>query len=65
MYPENPQKTQVIVGSMDMGYDINPTLLGFEFATCSVTRAHRFLCVTATDIVYNLMTLSIQHTGEP
>ena len=26
MYPENPEGTQVIVGSMNMGYDIYPTL---------------------------------------
>ena len=24
MYPENPEETQVIVGSMNMGYDIYP-----------------------------------------
>ena len=30
MYPENPEGTQVIVGSMNMGYDIYPTLPGIE-----------------------------------
>ena len=36
MSPENPKGTQVIVGSMNMGYDIYPTLPGIELITCSV-----------------------------
>ena len=36
MYPENPGGTQVIVGSMNMGYEIYPTLPGIELKTCSV-----------------------------
>ena len=32
MYPENPEGTQVIVGSMNMGY-IYPTLPGIELTT--------------------------------
>ena len=35
MHPENPEGTQVIVGSMNMGY-IYPTLPGIELTTCSV-----------------------------
>ena len=26
IYPENPEETQVIIGSMNMGYDIYPKL---------------------------------------
>ena len=33
MYPENPEGTRVIVGSMNMGYDMNPTLPGIELTT--------------------------------
>ena len=36
MYPENPEGTQVIVGFMNMGYDIYPTLTGIELTTYSV-----------------------------
>ena len=35
MYPENPEETQVIVGSMNMEY-IYPTLQGIELTTCIV-----------------------------
>ena len=31
-----------VIDSMNMGYDIQPTLAGFELAICSVTRSHRF-----------------------
>ena len=30
MYSENPEGTRVILGSMNMGYDIYPTLPGLE-----------------------------------
>ena len=36
VYSENPEVTQVIVGSMNMGYDIYPTLPGIELTSCSV-----------------------------
>ena len=36
MYPENPKGTQVILGSVNMGYDIYPTLPGIKLTTCSV-----------------------------
>ena len=49
MYPKNPEETRLIVGSMNMGYDIHPTLLGLELATCSVTNAHQFHQATVTD----------------
>ena len=42
MYPENPEGTQVIVGCMNMGYDIYQTLPGIELTTCSVPSARRF-----------------------
>ena len=42
MYPENPKGTQVIVGSMNMGYDKYPTLPGIKLTTCSVPSARRF-----------------------
>ena len=42
MYPEKPEGTQVIIGSMNMGYDIYPTLPGIELTTCSVSSACRF-----------------------
>ena len=29
MYPENPEETRVILGCVNMGYDIYPTLPGF------------------------------------
>ena len=37
MYPENREERRLIVGSINMGYDIYPTLPGFEHATCSIT----------------------------
>ena len=40
MYPENPEGTQVIIGSMNMGY-IYPTLPGIELITCSVPSGSR------------------------
>ena len=40
MYPENPEGTQVIVGSMKMGHDIYPTLPRIKLTTCSVLSAH-------------------------
>ena len=43
IHPENTEGTRVIVGSMNMGYDIYLTLLAFELTTCSVTSAHQFL----------------------
>ena len=42
MYPENPEGTQVIVGSMNKGYDIYPTLPGLELATGFVPSGHWF-----------------------
>ena len=42
MYPENPEGTQVIVGSMYMGYDIYPSLPGIELETCSIPSACQF-----------------------
>ena len=30
MYPESPEETRVFVGSMNMGYDLYPTLPGIE-----------------------------------
>ena len=42
MYQENPEGTRVVVGSMNMGYDIYSTLQWIEFATCSVPCACRF-----------------------
>ena len=42
MYPENPEVIQLIIGSMNMGYDIYPTLLGIELTTCSIPSACRF-----------------------
>ena len=42
MYLENLEGNQVIVGSMNMGYDIYPTLPGIELTTCSVPNARRF-----------------------
>ena len=42
MYPENPEGTQVIVGSMNMGYDIYQTLSGIKLTTFSVLSARRF-----------------------
>ena len=41
MYPENPERTRVIVSSMNMGYDIYPTLPGIKLTACSVPSAHR------------------------
>ena len=41
MYPENPEGTQVIEGSMNMGYDIYPTLPGIKLKTCSVPSLRR------------------------
>ena len=38
IYPENSEETQLIVGSMNLEYEIYPTLLGHELATCSVLR---------------------------
>ena len=35
MYPENSEWIRAIVGSVNMGYDIYPTLSGLELATCS------------------------------
>ena len=40
MYPKNPKETQVVVGSMNVRYDIYPTLLGTEPTTNSVSSAH-------------------------
>ena len=42
MYPENPERTQVIVGFMNMGYDIYLTLPGSELTTSSVSSSCRF-----------------------
>ena len=39
MYPENPEGTRAIVVSMNMEYDIYPTLPGLELTTCSVASA--------------------------
>ena len=36
MYLENPEGTRVIIGSMNMGYDIHSTLLGLELATWGI-----------------------------
>ena len=49
MYPENPEETQVIVGFMDMGNEIYPTLLGIELTICSIPSARRFQKATVTD----------------
>ena len=51
MYSEYPEGIRVINGSMNMKYDIYPTLSGLELATCSVTSARRFHYVTAPDIL--------------
>ena len=40
--PKNPEGTGLILGSMNMKYDIYPTLPGFELATCSVPSARQF-----------------------
>ena len=50
MYPENPEGTRVIVGSLNMGYDIYPTLQGLEHATCSVTKASIMRCIGASTL---------------
>ena len=42
MYAENPEGTQVIVGSMNMEYDIYPALPGIELTTCSVPSGSRY-----------------------
>ena len=42
MNPENPEGTQVIVGSMNMGYDIYPTLPELKHTACYVTSASQF-----------------------
>ena len=45
MYLENSEGTQIIVGSMNMEYDIYdiyPPLPGIELATCSVQSEGRF-----------------------
>ena len=43
MYPiKNPEKTQVIVGSMNMGFDIYPTLPGIELTTCFILIVRQF-----------------------
>ena len=41
MYPENPEETHIIVGSLNMGYIymIYPTLPRIELTTCSVPSA--------------------------
>ena len=39
--PENPEGTQLIVVSMNMIYDMYPTLPGIELTTCSVPSASR------------------------
>ena len=41
MYTENPEGTQVTLGSINMGYDIYPTLPGLELTTCSIPSACR------------------------
>ena len=33
MYPENLKETRVILGSMNMGYDVSESVLGLELAT--------------------------------
>ena len=40
MYPENLKETQVIVGSMNMGYDIYPTLPGIELTSGPISLGH-------------------------
>ena len=45
MYTEHPEETRVIVGSMNMAYDIYRTLPGIELTTYSVPSAHRFLYI--------------------
>ena len=42
MYQENPEGTQVIVGSMNVEYDIYPTLPGIELTTCSVSSGSQY-----------------------
>ena len=43
MYPENLEGTQVIVSSMNMGYNIYPTLPGIELTTRSVPSSAQFV----------------------
>ena len=46
----NPEGARVIVGSMNVGYDIYPTLTGIELTTYSVPNARRFHKATLTDM---------------
>ena len=39
MYPENPEGTQVIIGSMNMRYDVYPTLPEIKLTNCFVPSA--------------------------
>ena len=49
MHPENLEGTRVIVGSINIGYDIYPALPGIELTTCFVPSARRFHKATVTD----------------
>ena len=51
MYPENLKGTRAIVGYMNMGYDIYPTLPELELATCPVTCGRPLHQATMTDNV--------------
>ena len=51
MPTEDHEDTQVvIVGSVNMGFEIYPTLPGFEPATCSVTSARGFPQERTSDV---------------
>ena len=47
MYPENPEGTQIFVGSMNMEY--NPTLARIELTTCPVPSGSPSHYATVTD----------------
>ena len=50
MYSENLEGTQVILGSMNMGYvSVYPTLPGLELPTCIIPSGHRFHEATVMD----------------
>ena len=51
IYPGEPslKRPNVIVGSLNVGYDIYPTLPGIELTTCSIPSAPRFQQATVTD----------------
>ena len=58
MYPENPEGTRVIVGSMNMGYYIYPTLPGIELTTCSIPIATCHCFTVFCNCIHNWLSSS-------